>query len=398
MTFTDKESDHQSSIHGESGDEGESRCSNSDQQTSKSATTGGEVNHAESIKQEFALTETGYILSLRVLVIVLLIIVAAGVCVLVFVISRNAENDEVEVQFEGASQQILKAFDAIKTDRISALSSLAVAAIAHGVDHSRSWPFVALSSFQQRSLTARSNSGILQVSINTFVPEEKRDEWERYVVEEVDSQWIQNAYDYQEETGVEDFIIAYGENFNVGVESQSIAYFDPEDHTRVYSPQGSGPYLPYWETSPLVSNSDINIDIFADSSHKKHAMACLETGSVLLGGMLRSASGGSTDGMPNSPTSRYAQLLSIAAGQDKKYLGDPMTYVYIPIFDSFRDDRKPKAVMIGLFNWARFFENVVPPHVRGVDVVLHNPCYESYTYQIFGSVVVPVGNGVSVSL
>jgi hypothetical protein len=386
------ESDVHSSIHGDS-DGGLSDGSNSDQLTNKSPSSSDETSHT-SIKNELARRETGYILSLRVLVIFLLIIMAAGVSVLVFLISRNAEKEEVDTQFEGASQQILEAFAAIKTDRISALSSLGVAAIAHGVDHSRSWPFVSLSSFQRRSLTARSNSGILQVSINTFVTDEKRDEWERYVVEEVDSYWIQESYIYQEETGVDNFIVGYGENFNVDVESQSIAHFDPVDNSRHNSPRDSGPYLPYWETSPVVSNSDINIDIFADSTHKEHAKTCLETGSVVLGGMLRSAPG-TKDAMQNSPTSRYAQLLSIAAGEERSYRGDPMTYVYIPIFDSFRDDRVPKAVMIGLFNWARFFENVVPPHVLGVDVVLNNPCYESYTYQIFGSDVVPVGDGVS---
>jgi hypothetical protein len=301
----------------------------------------------------------------------------------------------LETQYQGASQQILEAFAAIKTDRISALSSLGVAAIAHGVDHSRSWPFVALSYFQQRSLTARSNSGILQVSINTLVTEENRDEWERYVVEELDSQWIQEAYDYQEETGVVEFIEDYGENFNVGVESQKIARLNTEDHSRNYSPRDSGPYLPYWEISPLLSNDDINIDILTDERQKSYAELCLNTGRVVLGGMETGTPGGIKDSTPNSPTRRYAQLLSIAKGREIEYLGDPMTYVYIPIFDSFGDGRKPEAVMTGFFNWGIFFEDILPPHVVGIDVVLENHCYGAYTYRINGGDVIPVGNGVS---
>ena len=45
--------------------------------------------------------------------------------------------------------------------KMEAAGSLVVAMVAHGVDHKREWPFIALSSFQQRSSTVRGLSGAL---------------------------------------------------------------------------------------------------------------------------------------------------------------------------------------------------------------------------------------------
>jgi hypothetical protein len=72
---------------------------------------------------------------------------------------------------------------------LAAISSLAVAIIAHGVDHRRSWPFVTLSSFQQRSSTARKLADALFVTISPIVSELNRKEWEDFVTLE-DSYWM----------------------------------------------------------------------------------------------------------------------------------------------------------------------------------------------------------------
>ena len=56
----------------------------------------------------------------------------------------------------------------------------------------------------------------------------------------------------------------------------------------------------------------------------------------------------------------------------------------------------PKALIMGVFNWASFFEHILPPTVAGVAIVLENPCFEPYTYRVNGGKVVAVGDGVSI--
>lgn len=380
----------------------------------KSSSNGSSSGQDEggNLKKQLARKESDHINRSRVIVFLILILAAAGVSVLVYIISKNSDEDEFETQFEGASQQLLEAFDAIRTDRISAMSALAVASIAHGVDHIRTWPFVTLSSFQQRSFTARANSGILQISINPIVDDSDRREWEKFIVNEtmIDTEWIPNALNYQGFVGHDQYIVDYGPSFlGENIESQPVSVYIYDDDAdiggdgtgtfhRETLPHGEGPYLPFWEMSPLLNLHDVNVDIGHAKHHKSHTELCLQTSSVVLGGMEMRDSGGKLDAPPLSDTSKFASLLSIAEEREVQYQGDPMTYVYLPIFDNFTQDRKAIAIMLGLFNWATYFKDVLPPNVEGIDVVLHNPCYESYTYRVSDDAVIPLGKGVSKSV
>jgi hypothetical protein len=71
-------------------------------------------------------------------------------------------------------------FHEIATKNLEAISSLTVAATAHGIDTQQSWPFVTLSAFQHRALTVRSLSGALLLTMNPIVTAEQRDEWLTY--------------------------------------------------------------------------------------------------------------------------------------------------------------------------------------------------------------------------
>jgi len=142
-----------------------------------------------AVKEQLAHRETRQVFRLRVLVILVLICAATAVSLVVFFITKNAERDEFRTQWYGSADKIVEAFQGIVKQKLGAISAVAVATIAHGVDHSRTWPFVTLSSFQQRSSTARKLSEALFVSINPFVHDTERTEWEEYVVSS-DSYWM----------------------------------------------------------------------------------------------------------------------------------------------------------------------------------------------------------------
>lgn len=72
---------------------------------------------------------------------------------------------------------------------MGAVSGLGVAIIAHGVDHFRDWPFVTLSSFQQRSGNVRALSKALFVSIAPRVRLDQFEEWDSYILGE-DNYWM----------------------------------------------------------------------------------------------------------------------------------------------------------------------------------------------------------------
>lgn len=71
-------------------------------------------------------------------------------------------------------------FHQIATKNLDAISTLTVAATAHGLDNEQTWPFVTLSAFQHRALTVRSLSGALLLTMNPIVSLEQKEAWENY--------------------------------------------------------------------------------------------------------------------------------------------------------------------------------------------------------------------------
>ena len=155
--------------------------------TSKSSCDSGSTDHTS--KERLGQDETNAVFRLRLLVFLVMLLAAIAVSVTIYIITSGAEQDEFEAQFDGAAGQVLETFDNVVQQKISAISSLAVAIIAHGVDHNRDWPFVTLSSFQQRSSTARKLADALFVTISPIVSDKNRKEWEDFVTTD-DSYWM----------------------------------------------------------------------------------------------------------------------------------------------------------------------------------------------------------------
>mmetsp|Transcript_14767 Transcript_14767/g.26491 ORF Transcript_14767/g.26491 Transcript_14767/m.26491 type:complete len:1228 (+) Transcript_14767:159-3842(+) len=370
------------------------RIDSSSYSTSDSPRSTAQFSHG-SDKGELAKKETENVNRLRFIVLAILTMVAVGVSVLVYFITKQTGEEEMESQFFSVSSRLVDAFVAIRTERIATLASLAIAAIAHGVDHSRDWPFVSLSFYQQRAYTAKLNSGALQVSIAPFVSNETRSAWEEYIVsDEAEVDWIEQSVAYQEEVGIDPFIKDYGQNFrNDRFHSIKRWYGESIDARAVplLDKDQAMSYIPFWEMSPFLTYDDVNIDMLHDE-RGVYGKACIEEGAIIIGNMTQRPSGGIDS--DNRITSTFAQLLSIEKGRKVDYEGDPMSHIFIPIFDSFESGRRARALLVGLFNWGILFRGIVPEAAAGIDLVLRNECQQSFTYRLYGEgEVLPVGEG-----
>jgi hypothetical protein len=129
------------------------------------------------------------VVRLRVLVIIALLLAAAAVCIVIYLITRNAEMDEFEIQFEGNAEKVIESFtDIVKT--MGAISGIGVAISAHSQNAQSEWPFVTLSNFQERAGNARTLSGTLYVSISPIIDtKEELYKWEEYVLGE-NNRWV----------------------------------------------------------------------------------------------------------------------------------------------------------------------------------------------------------------
>ena len=217
----------------------------------------------------------------------------------------------------------------------------------------------------------------------------------------------EEGFAYQEQLGLDGFEQGFDQQQTRRKLSRRNEHLDSvNEHTHQMTPKpifylgandtvivdpGPGPYMPVWQTSPVLKRPFINQNLFHNHMFAKAARTCLETETVVIGGFDRAPAGDSSH--PDSLTSFYASLLSIAAEDFVQYQGDPFSQVYLPVFSSFRTTRAPVAVMMAVLHWAAYFKNVLPPNVQGIIAVLDNSCDESFTYMINGEEVNPIGPG-----
>jgi class 3 adenylate cyclase len=140
----------------------------------------------------------------------------------------------------------------------------------------------------------------------------------------------------------------------------------------------------------------VNENIFRSHTAASASKSCLKEEAVVLGGFETAPAGDTSH--PNRYTSLYASMLSIAAKKAEAYDGSPMTNVFLPVFDSFKDGdtstkRHPVAVMMAVIHWASYFKEILPPNVRGLVLVLDNGCGGTFTYRIDGLEVISIGAG-----
>lgn len=148
-----------------------------------------------SIRNALAKQGTKEVFRLRVLVILLLVAAATSISVTVYYIIRNAQINEFEQNYEALASKVLDAMQEVMI-QMAAVSGLAVAATAETQKHyyfaedgtianvstpPQQWPYVTISSFQERAGNAQALAGAIYVSICPIVTSEQLSEWERYV-------------------------------------------------------------------------------------------------------------------------------------------------------------------------------------------------------------------------
>ena len=168
-----------------------------------------------------------------------------------------------------------------------------------------------------------------------------------------------------------------------------IKYFDKDGVA--FAHENKGPYLPIYQSSPVMKKRFINENILARSNMSVLALGAIWNKTAVLGGFVSAHHGKSSNSNPT--TSFFSTLRSINEKKQTNYLGDPMSYLTIPIFDSHDvSQRKVVGVIQALIHWRSYFQHILPQGLPGISVVLENTCGDSYSYEIQGEEAYITGN------
>lgn len=253
------------------------------------------------------------------------------------------------------------------------------------------WPYLSVENFHQRVGTAKDLPGVLQIGVAHLVGGNQFAQWDAFVLEPENHAWMEDAYDYQEQLGVDHFESLSNirrsritKNRTVDVMhtfDQNGRPWDEEDQSTYY--------MPAWQESPLLKTNTVNENLlhrqnFADAMQHLHS-----TKNALFGDLTIALPG---DPQHHDPvTAKIATLLSIKAQQTEDYQGDPVTQVHFPVFDQFDTSRRRMvAVLTATLVWRRYFENILVGDVKDMVVVLYRDSIgqadsASYSYTITGS-------------
>ena len=242
----------------------------------------------------FVKKETRHVFMLRVVVLLLLFAASAAMSLVVYFITSAGEDDAFESQYNAAADKVAgtyleggsngpanlylipfstfgrsflfrfvtlrthiytESFHEIVTHKMEAVGSLVVAMIAHGLDHHTGWPFVTLTSFQERAYTVKDISGVLYLGMNPIVSRQERLAWENYTNHHPDAEWYQEGRSYQKSLGADDLdnrpqVRTDDPELDLTTGVANYIYDFDRDHSGkgVISPEAEW-YLPIWQVS-----------------------------------------------------------------------------------------------------------------------------------------------------
>ena len=154
-----------------------------------------------------------------------------------------------------------------------------------------------------------------------------------------------------------------------------------------------GPYFPIWQSSPVLPTplDIVNYNLGTLPIFGQFVSVAASTGQIVLGGIHTAPPGNISH--PDSLTMVFAHIFSFHAGKQVNYTGEPISIVFVPVVDSFSDDRETVAILVANLRWAGYFENILTDSTQPVRVVLSNTCQDTFTYEIRGSQAIFVGKG-----
>ena len=257
---------------------------------------------------------------------------------------------------------------------------------AYSQQANSSWPFMTVNDFQQRAASTRGSAGALCLHFVPIVQDTDAAQWGEYSVKK--QGWIDEGRAYQTSKGIPDDLSPdKGESKIVPM----IYEISNETSVGIALPKGPGPYFPLWQQSPITPELSVNFNLIAWPHEKPFIETVASTGQVSIGRINTAPPGGidSDDYLTRS----FAYYMSLDEMEVMEYTGEPMSTVYVPIMDSFEEDRKPAALFVAVSTWSSYFEELLGPLSTAIRVVLENTCDGAFTYEVRGTEVVYLGPG-----
>jgi len=303
-----------------------------------------------------------------------------------------------------------RSFNAAVVLRIDAINSLSSAVTAFALSSGSKFPNVTVPHFEMLAANCRIQAGGIQVGYSPLVTDETRAGWEAYSIQNPNRIMI----DFRADQALK---FAQDAKFGLsGGPAQVEAVLEelkkrqamanmvqtPRTEegisTKIFSfggalPEGVGPYMPYWQSSPVEPNIRfLNFDRATHFASQMPVEALIRTGKMNLGPATDLESAG--DAREDTSTQFETALrLGQFRHQNASFGGDPVTPMQYPVFTDFGPNRTLGGVLSMPIYWSLTFGDTLPESAHGIIAVLRNTANDTFTYRVDGRVVTYLGIG-----
>lgn len=308
------------------------------------ATTGGSTpERAEAARRVMlAVRETRAVNGLRYAVAVVLLVATVFVSGGLYLETHRDQKDDFKNQFAGYALRIVGNADLQLERKLAALDAMATPYTSQALSSADGggFPNVTLPHAEIRGANARILADTLFCQYLVLVTDETRAGWEAYAAENEKSM-DEEYYREVDQRARQD------SRFNLtSPTTQPVVRLDGY-RPKIYDlstvrPDGSGPYMVYWQSSPVMPTKFLlNFDMLSHPNIRNVLLKMMETEQAALdtaSNLLLKVDG------EKAISANEIFDFFVANGQFrhqiKEYEGSPITNIAYPVFDSFGEDRK----------------------------------------------------------
>lgn len=332
--------------------------------------TGSSSKPSSREEQILAKRETLTVRRLRLLTFLVLIVVATLASVGVYLYTQSDEVTGFHAEFASHGDKVITAFQTDSYRKLQALHSLSSSLTAYGLDHNESWPYVTVKNSAQIFGPYLSLADAAAIILLPIVPKDQRDKWESYSVENQDwidedllaGELVSNATS-RDLQGTEGRISPYIRNY-VGIDT---------------SP---GDWIVWWQYAPVIPNRwFVNFNRLAWKGFNKEAELLMGEQEAVLSEAWTFEPG--LDFQSTRDFTFTSELLE-AGGNDYYEPGEPLGYIYYPVFEHFGAGAKTVSILSATVYWKTYFQGILTDNVKGVICVVKNSVGQAFTYKIDG--------------
>lgn len=318
---------------------------------------------------------------LRFVVVTLFTSVALAICLTVYFLATQQEQDDFERGFEEMSGKVVEGFESILRQRLGIIESLAMDMVAYEKNTPNvSFPFMTMPDFEHRAAHVGKLADAMSLAFFPLITEEQRDEFDAYAQEH--QGWRAEGMSYRTGQSLEEV----QELLKPIAPSIWGIYKDgPGTETR------PGPYIVQWQGFPSTPQLPILMNIGTHPHYVKPLAHVMKHHQPVFPPSYDFMDPASHEKDPRRPMiqSFLESYESYNAGV--KYEDDPVMPLLFPILQA--SSGNVAGILISGVYWRTYFRDLLPRSATGVDVILQNTCGQEYTYRVDGAEARFVGHG-----